>query len=93
MANNIISQKDKAKMFDYLKDYQDYIKPNFGNYDYLDQESHKFISTNDIYLGSCSKKCKRKLPNINILFYLSKPSQKIRTMMSSIIYCDTLEMQ
>ena len=75
MANNIISQKDKAKMFDYLKDYQDYIKLNFGNYDYLNQEFHKFISTNDIYLGSCSKKCKAKASKHQyfILFEQNKP--------------------
>lgn len=78
MANNIISPKDKAKMFDYLKDYQDYIKPNFGNYDYLDQEFHKFISTNDIYLGSCSKKCKKKASKHQyfILFEQTKPKNK-----------------
>lgn len=58
MANNTISQKDKAKMFDYLRDYQDNIKPNFGNYDCLNQEFYKFISINDIYLGSCSKECR-----------------------------------
>lgn len=75
MANNTISQKDKAKMFDYLKDYQDNIKPNFCNYDYLNQEFHKFISTNDIYLGSCSKKCKAKASKHQyfILFEQNKP--------------------
>lgn len=58
MANNTIPQKENEKMFDCLNDYQDNIKPNFGNYDYLNQEFHKFISTNDIYLGSCSKECR-----------------------------------
>ncbi|WP_308395915.1 hypothetical protein [Prevotella sp.] len=75
MANKTISQKDKAKMFDFLKDYQDNIKPNFGNYDYLNQEFQKFISTNDIYLGSFSKKCKAKASKHQyfILFEQNKP--------------------
>ena len=75
MANNTISKSDKAKMFDYLKDYQDNIKQNFGNYDYDNKLFQKFISTNDIYLGRLNNICKSEASKHQyyILFEQDKP--------------------
>lgn len=65
MASNVISEPDKAKMFDYLKDYQDNIKPNFGKYNLVDKKLQKFLSVNDIYLGRLNQKCiKTSVPYI-----------------------------
>ena len=78
MSNNIISKSDKAKMFDYLKDYQDNIKQNFGKYDYCNKIFQKFISQNDIYLGRLNKVCKSKASKHQnyILFEQDKPKNK-----------------
>lgn len=78
MANNTISKSDKAKMFDYLKDYQDNIKQNFGNYDYDNKIFQKFISTNDIYLGRLNNICKSEASKHQyyILFEQDKPKNK-----------------
>lgn len=78
MANNIISESDKAQMFDYLKDYQDNIKPNFGKYDLNDKKLQKFLSINDIYLGRMNKKCevKAKKHQYSILYEQDKPKKR-----------------
>ena len=75
MANNVISETDKAKMFDYLKDYQDNIKVNFGKHNLSDKKLQKFPSVNDIYLGKLNQKCKGKAPNhqYHILYEQNKP--------------------
>jgi hypothetical protein len=78
MASNIISEPDKAKMFDYLKDYQDNIKPNFGKYNLVDKKLQKFLSVNDIYLGRLNQKCigKTSKHQYHILFEQNKPRNK-----------------
>jgi len=78
MANNVISETDKAKMFDYLKDYQDNIKTNFGKYNLSDKRLQKFLSVNDIYLGRLNQKCKDKASKHQyyILFEQNKPRNK-----------------
>ena len=78
MANNVISETDKAKMFDYLKDYQDNIKQNFGKYNYDNRNFQKFLSVNDIYLGRLNQKCKGKVSKHQyyILFEQNKPRNK-----------------
>lgn len=78
MANNKISEADKAKMFDYLKDYQDNIKPNFGKYDLNDKKLQKFLSVNDIYLGRMNKKCEAKANKHQyfILYEQDKPKKR-----------------
>ena len=78
MANNNISEADKAKMFDYLKDYQDNIKTNFGNYNIADKKLHKFLSINDIYLGRLNQKCQGKASKHQyyILYEQNKPKNK-----------------
>jgi len=79
MASNIISEPDKAKMFDYLKDYQDNIKPNFGKYNLVDKKLQKFLSVNDIYIGRLNQKCKGKAINhqYHILYEQNKPKNKV----------------
>ena len=78
MASNVISEPDKAKMFDYLKDYQDNIKPNFGKYNLVDKKLQKFLSVNDIYIGRLNQKCKGKAINhqYHILYEQNKPKNK-----------------
>lgn len=78
MANNVISETDKAKMFDYLKDYQDNIKVNFGKYNLSDKKLQKFLSVNDIYLGKLNQKCKGIAPNhqYHILYEQNRPKNK-----------------
>jgi len=79
MASNVISEPDKAKMFDYLKDYQDNIKPNFGKYNLVDKKLQKFLSVNDIYIGRLNQKCKGKAINhqYHILYEQNKPKNKV----------------
>ena len=79
MANNIISEADKAKMFDYLKDYQDNIKANFGKYNLEDKKIQRFLSVNDIYIGRLNQKCKAKAikHQYNILYEQNKPKNKV----------------
>lgn len=79
MASNVISEPDKAKMFDYLKDYQDNIKPNFGKYNLVDKKFQKFLSVNDIYIGRLNQKCKGKAINhqYHILYEQNKPKNKV----------------
>ena len=79
MASNVISEPDKAKMFDYLKDYQDNIKPNFGKYNLVDKKLQKFLSENDIYIGRLNQKCKGKAINhqYHILYEQNKPKNKV----------------
>lgn len=78
MANNKISEADKAQMFDYLKDYQDNIKPNFGKYNLKDKNLQKFLSVNDIYLGRMNKKCEAKAikHQYSILYEQDKPKKQ-----------------
>lgn len=78
MANNIISKSDKAKMFDYLKDYEDNIKQHYGNFDFDNKKFQEFISTNDIYLGRLNKICKSNASKHQnyILFEQNKPKNK-----------------
>ena len=79
MANNNISETDKAKMFDYLKDYQDNIKANFGKYNLADRKLQRFLSINDIYIGRLNQKCKGKAINhqYHILYEQNKPKNKV----------------
>ena len=79
MASNIISEPDKAKMFDYLNYYQDNIKPNFGKYNLVDKKLQKFLSVNDIYIGRLNQKCKGKAINhqYHILYEQNKPKNKV----------------
>lgn len=79
MANNRISEADKAKMFDYLKEYQDNIKMNFGKYNLANKKLQKFLSVNDIYLGRLNKKSKSTVINHQyyILYEQTKPKNKV----------------
>ena len=78
MASNSISEADKAKMFDYLKEYQENIKKNFGEYDIMNKKLLKFLSTNDIFIGRMNKKCieKSKRHQYYMLFEQDKPRNK-----------------
>lgn len=79
MANNNISEPDKAKMFDYLKEYQDNIKACFGKYNLTDKKLQKFLSVNDIYVGRLNQKCKDKAlkHQYYILYEQNKPKKKV----------------
>ena len=75
MANNTISKSDKAKMFDYLREYQDTIKSHFGKFNYNNKNLQNFLSANDIYLGRLNQTCKNEAVkhNHSILFEQTKP--------------------
>lgn len=78
MANNVISEQDKAKMFDFLKYFQDDICSHFGEYDICSKEVQKFLSKNGIYLGRMNKSCRQKAlkSKFYILFEHNKPKGK-----------------
>lgn len=78
MTNNNISESDKARMFDYLKEYQDNIKDNFGKYNFADVKLQKFLSLHDIYIDRFNKKCKNNASKHKyyILFEQKKPKNK-----------------
>lgn len=78
MANNIISKSDKARMFDYLREYQYTIKMHFGKFNYNNKNLQNFLSANDIYLGRLNQTCKKEAVkhNHSILFEQTKPHNK-----------------
>ena len=75
MASNIISKADKAKMFDYLGEYENVIKKKRGQFDFNDKNLQNFLSVNDIYLGSLNQKCTKNalMHKYSILFEQNKP--------------------
>lgn len=78
MANNIISKSDKAKMFDYLGEYENVIKKKRGQFDYNNKNLQNFLFANDIYLGRLNQTCKKEAAkhNYSILFEQTKPQNK-----------------
>jgi len=78
MSHNIISEKDKVKMVNYIWEYEDSLSKTFGCYNIKDKKLASFLSSNKIFLGKLNKEDRKK--SIKCSFYIlykqDKPKKK-----------------
>lgn len=75
MANNVISERDKVKICNYIWEYEKSLSQTFGFHDVNNKKLKRFLSSCDIFLGRIRKKDINKAykHSFYILYEQNKP--------------------
>lgn len=92
-----ISNEDKIRCFDFLSEFEESIKSNFGSYNIDDKHLRLFLKNNGIFLGKYNKRERSKAlkSDYYIVFKQDKPHGKkndivhhlLRHIRNSIAHC------